>query len=179
MGADLLERARERPDVGIRQVAEVLLDSVPVVAAGSLHGLAPRVRKKDEDRAAVVLRTDAPNEAGFLHPVDDAGEAALAVQDPLGELGVVLLVLIGADAATDWLPAEIARDSHGFLLTGLDAMQDGSWNSDRQPYALETSVPGIFAVGDVRSGSVKRVAAAVGEGGTAIALVHRYLQPPA
>jgi thioredoxin reductase (NADPH) len=90
--------------------------------------------------------------------------------------GVVLFVLIGADAATDWLPAEIARDSHRFILTGPEAMQDASWNSDRQPYPLETSVPGIFSVGDVRSGSVKRVAAAVGEGGIAIALVHRYLQ---
>ena len=88
-----------------------------------------------------------------------------------------LFVLIGADAATDWLPAEIARDEHGFILTGADAMQAGQWKADREPFALETSAPGIFAIGDVRSGSVKRVAAAVGEGGIAIAFVHRYLQP--
>jgi len=87
-----------------------------------------------------------------------------------------LFVLIGADAVTDWLPAEIARDSHGYVLTGTDAMKQGRWVSDREPYALETSAPGIFAVGDVRSGSVKRVAAAVGEGGMAIAFVHKYLQ---
>ena len=88
-----------------------------------------------------------------------------------------LFVLIGAEAATDWLPSEIARDEHGFILTGTDAMKAGQWKADREPFALETSAPGIFAVGDVRSGSVKRVAAAVGEGGIAIAFVHRYLQP--
>ena len=88
-----------------------------------------------------------------------------------------LFVLIGADAATDWLPPEIARDDHGFVLTGADAMKAGQWKADREPFTLETSAPGIFAIGDVRSGSVKRVAAAVGEGGIAIAFVHRYLQP--
>ena len=88
----------------------------------------------------------------------------------------VLFVLIGAEAATDWLPPEISRDQHGFVLTGTDAMKAGQWNADREPFALETSAPGIFAVGDIRSESVKRVAASVGEGGIAIALVHRYLQ---
>jgi len=87
-----------------------------------------------------------------------------------------LFVLIGAEAATDWLPSEIARDEHGFVLTGTDAMKAGPWQAGREPFALETSAPGIFAVGDIRSGSVKRVAASVGEGGVAIALVHRYLQ---
>jgi thioredoxin reductase (NADPH) len=56
-------------------------------------------------------------------------------------------------------------------------MKAGQWKADREPFALETSAPGIFAIGDVRSGSVKRVAAAVGEGGIATAFVHRYLQP--
>lgn len=87
----------------------------------------------------------------------------------------VLFVLIGAEAATEWLPPEISRDKHGFVLTGTDAMIAGQWSADREPFSLETSAPGIFAVGDVRSGSVKRVAASVGEGGVAIALVHRYL----
>jgi thioredoxin reductase (NADPH) len=87
-----------------------------------------------------------------------------------------LFVLIGAEAATDWLPSEIARDEHGFVLTGTDAMKAGQWKADREPFALETSAPGIFAVGDIRSGSVKRVAASVGEGGVTINFVHRYLQ---
>jgi thioredoxin reductase (NADPH) len=88
----------------------------------------------------------------------------------------VLFVLIGAEAATDWLPLEISRDDHGFVSTGTEAMKSEQWTADREPFALETSAPGIFAVGDIRSGSVKRVAASVGEGGVAIALVHRYLQ---
>lgn len=87
----------------------------------------------------------------------------------------VLFVLIGAEAATEWLPTEISRDNHGFVLTGSDAMNAGQWGAEREASALETSAPGIFAIGDVRSGSVKRVAASVGEGGVAIALVHRYL----
>ena len=88
----------------------------------------------------------------------------------------VLFVLIGAEASSDWLPAGISRDKHGFVLTGTDAMKAGQWKADREPFALETSAPGIFAVGDIRSESVKRVAASVGEGGVAIAFVHRYLQ---
>jgi thioredoxin reductase (NADPH) len=87
-----------------------------------------------------------------------------------------LFVLIGAEAATDWLPPEIARDEHGFILTGPDAMKALQWKANREPFPLETSAPGIFAVGDIRSGSVKRVAASVGEGGMAIAFVHRCLQ---
>ncbi|GLE50653.1 FAD-dependent oxidoreductase [Mycobacterium montefiorense] len=88
----------------------------------------------------------------------------------------VLFVLIGAEATTDWLPPAIARDQHGFILTGTDALKAGQWKADREPFALETTAPGIFAVGDIRSGSVKRVAASVGEGGMAVAHVHRYLQ---
>ena len=87
----------------------------------------------------------------------------------------VLFVMIGADAVTGWLPPEIARDVHGYILTGADAAAADEWTADRRPFALETSAPGIFAVGDVRSGSVKRVAAGVGEGGMAIAFVHQYL----
>jgi thioredoxin reductase (NADPH) len=84
--------------------------------------------------------------------------------------------LIGADAETDWLPPEIARDRGGVVLTGSDVATAGRWELDRDPYLLETSVPGIFACGDVRYGPVKRVAAAVGEGSMAIAFVHQYLR---
>lgn len=87
----------------------------------------------------------------------------------------VLFVMIGADAATGWLPDGIARDPHGFVVTGPDAAAAPTWRLERRPFALETSAPGIFAIGDVRSGSVKRVAAGVGEGGMAIAFVHQYL----
>jgi thioredoxin reductase (NADPH) len=87
-----------------------------------------------------------------------------------------IFIFIGADAETDWLPAEIALDRRGFILTGADVQAIGAWRLERDPYLLETSIPGIFACGDVRSGPVKRVAAAVGEGSMAIAFVHQYLQ---
>jgi thioredoxin reductase (NADPH) len=84
-----------------------------------------------------------------------------------------LFVLIGADPLTDWLPAAIERDADGFLLTGEEV--GGAWPLERRPFSLETSMPGVLAAGDVRHGSVKRVAAAVGEGATAVQLVHRLL----
>ena len=87
-----------------------------------------------------------------------------------------VFIFIGADAETGWLPSEIALDSRGYVFTGPDVKNAGHWHLDRDPYLLETSVPGIFACGDVRSGPVKRVAAAVGEGSMAIAFVHQYLR---
>jgi thioredoxin reductase (NADPH) len=87
-----------------------------------------------------------------------------------------LFIFIGADAETGWLPPEIALDRNGFVLTGSDVRAAGQWSHDRDPYLLETSVPGIFACGDVRYGPVKRVAAAVGEGSMAIAFVHQFLR---
>jgi thioredoxin reductase (NADPH) len=87
-----------------------------------------------------------------------------------------LFIFIGADAETDWLPSEIALDRGGYVLTGPDVPAAGRWELDRDPYLLETSVPGIFACGDVRFSPVKRVAAAVGEGSMAIAFVHQYLR---
>ena len=87
-----------------------------------------------------------------------------------------LFIFIGADAETGWLPPEISLDGRGYVLTGPDVRATGAWELGRDPYLLETSVPGIFACGDVRSGPVKRVAAAVGEGSMAIAFVHEYLK---
>jgi thioredoxin reductase (NADPH) len=78
--------------------------------------------------------------------------------------------MIGADPCTEWLPGEIERDEKGFIKTGSDVADSPAWKeSKRRPGPLETSLPGVFAAGDVRSGSVKRCAAAVGEGGMAIA----------
>jgi thioredoxin reductase (NADPH) len=87
-----------------------------------------------------------------------------------------LFIFIGADAETGWLPPEIALDRRGYVLTGPDVSAAGAWALERDPFLLETSVPGVFACGDVRSGPVKRVAAAVGEGSMAIAFVHQYLR---
>jgi thioredoxin reductase (NADPH) len=88
-----------------------------------------------------------------------------------------LFVFIGAAPRTDWLGSAVARDDKGFLLTGQELASAGhvSWPLARPPYVLETSVPGVFAAGDVRLDSMKRVASAVGEGAMAVYLVHRYL----
>lgn len=82
---------------------------------------------------------------------------------------------IGAEPRTKWLDGLVARDEHGFILTGPDVMKVSGWTLDRPPHHLETSVPGVFVAGDVRAESAKRVAAAVGEGSMAVMLVHRYL----
>ncbi len=87
-----------------------------------------------------------------------------------------VFTFIGAVPRTDWLPAEIERDNKGFIRTGAVLAQSPHWSSPRQPFLLETSRPGIFAAGDVRSDSIKRVASAVGEGAMAVKFVHEYLK---
>ncbi|QYC39547.1 Thioredoxin reductase [Nonomuraea coxensis DSM 45129] len=91
-----------------------------------------------------------------------------------------LFVFIGAEPFTSWLGETVERDPRGFVLTGPDLVQGGrrprNWPLRREPYYLETNVPGVFAAGDVRAESIKRVASAVGEGAMAVALVHRYLE---
>ncbi|CAN5335764.1 FAD-dependent oxidoreductase [soil metagenome] len=107
----------------------------------------------------------------ILESIDMSDSAGVVTRRPAS----VLFVMIGADAVTGWLPPSVKRDDHGYVLTGADAAETTGWTSARRPFALETSAPGVFAIGDVRSGSVKRVAAGVGEGGMAIAFVHQYL----
>jgi len=90
-----------------------------------------------------------------------------------------MFIFIGALPRTDWLSGVVERDERGFVLTGPDLIRDGDhpkgWSLERDPFLLETNVPGIFAVGDVRHGSVKRVASGVGEGSVAVQFIHQYL----
>jgi thioredoxin reductase (NADPH) len=91
-----------------------------------------------------------------------------------------MFIFIGAAPHTEMVSGLVERDRAGFIMTGPDLMVDGrpptGWKPNRDPFLLETSVPGIFAAGDVRYRSVKRVATAVGEGAVAVALIHQYLR---
>ena len=87
-----------------------------------------------------------------------------------------LFLLLGAEPRCDWLPPELARDRNSFVLTGRDVPRE-QWVDGLPPANLATTVPGVFAAGDIRSGSMKRVAAASGEGASAVPLVHAYLAP--
>jgi thioredoxin reductase (NADPH) len=90
-----------------------------------------------------------------------------------------VFTFIGAAPRTDWLPPRIPRDERGFVLTGTalgdEHLVAAEWPLTRRPFLLETGVPGVFAVGDVRSGAMRRVASAVGEGAMAVAFAHQYL----
>jgi thioredoxin reductase (NADPH) len=109
---------------------------------------------------------------------EDGHLARLRVRDADGEESTLdvdaCFVFIGASPRTDWLDGVVARDARGFILAGPDA-QTAGWPLKRDPYLLETTVPGIFVAGDVRARSIKRVASAVGEGSMAVSLIHQYL----
>lgn len=134
--------------------------------------LIEQVRTKANIR--VVLQSEVKAVHGDTHltaiDVLDRGSKTVHREESGG-----LFVFIGADAETGWLPPEIARDPRGYILTGADVVKAGRWKESRDPYLVETSVPGVFACGDVRFSPVKRVASAVGEGSIAIAFVHQYL----
>jgi len=101
-----------------------------------------------------------------LKSKDGNGAESLAVE--------AVFVFIGAEPVASWLPETVARDKQGYLLTGVDAMRSGQWTTaGRDPLALETTVPGLLAAGDIRSGSTKRVGFAVGDGSLAVTCVHK------
>ncbi|MBG1239707.1 FAD-dependent oxidoreductase [Nostoc sp. NZL] len=114
---------------------------------------------------------------------EDKLEAITIFNSETGEIETIptnaLFSFIGAKPRTDWLQDIVERDEHGFILTGTHTIRNGmspkGWTIERDPFFLETNVPGIFAIGDVRCNSVKRVASAVGEGAIAVQLIHQYL----
>jgi thioredoxin reductase (NADPH) len=136
----------------------------------------------DQVEANAAIEVRCRSEVRELH--GNGSLNALTVENTdSGELEMLpisgLFVFIGADPCTEWLAGQLAVDEHGFVETGpaltlthLDPAGDGR---ERAPFALETSRPGVFAVGDVRAGSIKRVASAVGEGAMAVRLIHQYL----
>jgi thioredoxin reductase (NADPH) len=135
--------------------------------------LVDQIRAKANVRVALRSEVAAVHGDDHLTAIDVLDRATgLARREPCAGL----FVFIGADAETDWLPDAVVRDARGFVLTGADMEKTGYWSEPRDPYLLETSVPGVFACGDVRFSPVKRVASAVGEGSMAIAFVHQYLR---
>ena len=133
---------------------------------------------EDIENVAVRTRTEVVEAQG-----DDHLERLVLLNRETGDRETVdsgpMFIFIGAAPRTDWLADVVVRDPRGFVRTGPDLMTEGKppagWPLDREPYYLESSVPGVFVAGDVRADSVKRVASAVGEGAMAVTLVHRYL----
>jgi len=142
------------------------------LAKSMSHYLIEQLEGKDNVKTLLRSEVIAAHGVAHLTEIDIRDNATDTVQRR--ECAGVF-VFIGADAETGWLPPEIARNDRGYVLTGDDVVKAGRWSHTRDPYLLETSVPGIFACGDVRLSPIKRVAASVGEGSMAIAFVHKYL----
>jgi thioredoxin reductase (NADPH) len=142
----------------------------PSLAASMSHYLIEQIAALENVHVRTgTTATGAEQEDGHLTSVAVSGGGG---EETL--LADACFVFIGASPRTDWLEGVIARDERGFILAGRDA-QTAGWSLEREPYLLETTVPGVFVAGDVRARSIKRVASAVGEGSMAVSLIHEYL----
>ena len=138
-------------------MSQYLIDQIASKANIEILSFAQVVSVHGEDRLErIEARVQAPHE----------------MEKILGYVADALFVMIGADASTSWLPGDLERDPLGYICTGRDLT---AWKLDRHPFPLETSLPGVFAAGDVRHNSIKRVSSGVGEGSMAIAFIHQYL----
>jgi len=150
--------------------AVIVLVRGPSLAASMSHYLVEQIASLEN----VEVRTGTTATAA---EAEDGKLRRVRVDGPDGEQTLdadAAFVFIGASPRTDWLDGVIARDERGFILAGRDAQAAG-WPLEREPYVLETSVPGVFVAGDVRARSIKRVASAVGEGSMSVSLIHEYL----
>jgi len=147
-----------------------------VVRAASLSA---RMSRYLVDQVEATPTIDVLLESRVVGVAGEGRLQAVAVADASGDVREVpssaLFLLIGAEPRTEWLDGTVARDEHGFLVAGPDLVRTGCWREPREPFSLETSCPGVFAAGDVRARSVKRVASAVGDGSIAVHQVHAYL----
>jgi thioredoxin reductase (NADPH) len=145
-----------------RSMSSYLIDQIAAIDTIVVHPYTEVVDAKGDDHLQQLTLRDV--RSGTTETVD----------------ATWLFVFIGAAPRTDWLDGVVARDAGGFVITGPDLVAGGKrvsgWSLPRDPYHLESSVPGVFAAGDVRASSVKRVASAVGEGAMAVSLAHRYLE---
>jgi thioredoxin reductase (NADPH) len=134
------------------------------------------------DQIAGTSNITVEAESEIMEAIGDKRLEALKIRTPRGEEtrpATSVFLFIGAAPQTDWLPETIMRDPNGFVLSGRDLRVEGQlpriWKEDREPYLLESSLPGVFVAGDVRHGSIKRAASAVGEGSIAVQFMHQYL----
>ncbi|HZB88823.1 MAG TPA: FAD-dependent oxidoreductase [Terracidiphilus sp.] len=154
--------------------------TVTVVVRGS--GLSATMSKYLIDEIGRTSNIVVETETQVIGAEGENHLEALTLRGPKGESRIPatsLFVFIGAEPTVKWLPSSVLRDEKGFVLAGPDLKREGrmpeSWQEAREPFLLETSVPGVFVAGDVRHGSIKRVASAVGEGSIAVQFAHQYL----
>jgi thioredoxin reductase (NADPH) len=154
----------------------VMLVRGPSLAATMSQYLIDQIRQMENIQLEFNTRVTAVNGEDRLRSITVACNTTGETQEIPA---TALFIFIGAEPRTAWLDGVIERDARGFIVTGPDLLHDGkppkSWTLERDPGLLETNIPGVFAVGDVRHGSIKRVASGVGEGSVAIQFVHQYL----
>ena len=158
---------------GVARSVRILIRGESLASSMSRY-LIDRIERTDNIQLLTQTQITAFHGNGHLEAVDlesERDDVAARFETP------AVFVMIGASPRTDWLEGYVLLDDHGFVLTGADVKhRDGEgWGLSREPYPLETSRPGVFAAGDARSGSIKRVASAVGEGAMAVSFVHRTL----
>ena len=204
-GVDQLQGAGVYYGGGATEALSCKGEIVYVVGGANSAGQAAMNFARYAERVVILVRGDSLSSTMSQYLIDQiketpniqlwthAGVAEVHGETHLEEISVLcsdtnktervpasaMFIFIGALPRTDWLAGTIERDERGFILTGPDLMHGGErpkgWVPDRDPFLLETNVPGIFAVGDVRHGSVKRVASGVGEGSVAVQFIHQYL----